>query len=100
MRDRVSCYIFGSIDLTEATGIIASLAKELVLLIICVFAEDTDSIISGPTEKEILVGIDPRSIFGGLFEGSIIDYVILLRNLEFFLLDGTGCYYGCGKSNV
>ena len=99
MRDGIARHVFCTSDLAEATGVVTRLAQKLILLVIGILAENRYPIIGSPTEEKVLVGIDPRSIFGGLFEGCIIDYVILLRSLDVILLDGTGRHQSGSNPN-
>ena len=96
MRDVIACHVFGTINLAETAVIISSLSKKLVLLIIRVLSEDTDSVISGPAQEKILIGKDSSSFFGGLLERCVIDHILLFRSLEILLLGGTsGKKYDC-----
>ena len=98
MRDRVARNVFSNIDLAETARIISGLAQELILLVVGIHAKDTDSIICGPAEKKVFIGIDSRTIFGGLFKGSVIDDIILLRSLDVFFLNGTRRHQ-CGSQS-
>ena len=99
MGNGIACCEFDPSDLIETTSVVPGLAEELVLLVVGVLVEDAHAVIGIPTEKQILIDIDSR-FFGGLFEGGVKDYLILLRNLEVLLLDGTGCHQRDGHPDV
>ena len=100
MGNRVPGREFRPGHLVKTAGIVSRLTREPVLLVVGVLVEDGNPVVGGPTKKKVLVGIDPRSIFGGLFKGGIEHYVILNGSLEIFFLDGTSRHQCRGKPKV
>ncbi len=100
MRDGITGHILGAINFAEATGVVAGLTEEPVLLIVSVFSENTHAIIGSPAQKKIFIGIDSCSFFSGLLERSVIEYIILLGSFEILFLDGTGSHQSSGNSKV
>ena len=74
------------IDRAKTSAVITGLSCELIFLIVGDFVEDTHSIISIPAKKEILVGIDLRTVISRLLERCIENDIILNRILNIYLL--------------
>ena len=100
MRNGIAGHELVRFDLTESTGIVASLARELILLIVGNPVEDRDPVISSPAEQKVFIGIDPRAIFNRLLKGCEELDVILHRNNKVFFLDRTRRHQQSGYSQI